>query len=156
MAYDYGKQFEAQFKKNWLSTMANSSIDRIYDSMSGYHGVSNISDFICYKYPYIYYLECKTHKGASIPFDNITQYDDLKSKVGIPGVRAGVILWLYQKDIVMYIPISTITQMKKDKWKSVGLKAIKAGYNIKIIPSTKKIVFMNSDYSCLMDLKDGE
>ena len=155
MARNYGKAFEDKFKNDFLR-MPGSSIDRLYDVMNGYKSIKQISDFIGYVKPNIFYLECKTHKGASIPFDNITQYDDLKSKVGIPGVRAGVILWLYQKDIVMYIPISTITQMKKDKWKSVGIKAIKEGYNIKIIPSVKKIVFMDSDYSCLMDLKDGE
>ena len=46
--------------------------------------------------------------------------------------------------------------MKLDGKKSVGLKAIQEGYNIKIIPSIKKKVFMDSDYSCLMDLIDGE
>ena len=56
----------------------------------------------------------------------------------------------------MYIPISTITKLKNDGKKSVGLKAIEEGYNIKVVPSIKKIVFMDSDYSCLLELKDGE
>ena len=76
--------------------------------------------------------------------------------VGIKGVRAGVVLWLYDKDKVFYIPISTITEMKKDDKKSVGLKAVKEGYNIIEIPSEKLRTFMKSDYSCLMNLKDGE
>lgn len=156
MASNYGKNFETKFKKDFLSTVPNSTIDRLYDSMSGYMAISNISDFIGYSKPNIFYLECKTHKGASIPFDNISQYEKLKAKVGIPGVRAGVVLWLHEKDIVMYIPISTITEMKNDGKKSVGLKAIDEGYNIKVIPSSKKRVFMDSDYSCLQDLMDGE
>lgn len=56
----------------------------------------------------------------------------------------------------MYIPISTIQKMKNDGKKSVGIRAIEEGYNIKVIPSTKKRVFMNSDYSVLMNLQDGE
>lgn len=40
--------------------------------MNGYMGISNISDFIAYKKPYLFYLEIKTHNGASIPLKNIT------------------------------------------------------------------------------------
>lgn len=156
MAVNRGKEFEVKFKKDFTSSIPNSTIDRLFDPVNGYVSISNIADFIGFCKPSIYYLECKTHKGASLPLANITQYDKLKEKVGIPGVRAGVILWLYEKDIVMYIPISTITKLKNDGKKSVGLKAIEEGYNIKVVPSIKKIVFMDSDYSCLLELKDGE
>lgn len=151
-----GKQFEQKFKDDFLRTVPNCSLDRIYDVVAGYKAISNISDYIGYSYPNIMYLECKSHKGASLPLENITQYEKLKSKVGIPGVRAGVILWLYDKDLVCYIPIATITKLKEDGKKSVGLKAIEEGYNIKIIPSIKKRVFMDSDYSILLTLCDGE
>lgn len=125
--------------------------------MSGYrYTSSNICDFICFNNNILFLVELKAHKGASLPFSNITQYDKLIEKIGIPGVRVGVVLWLYEKDLVLYIPISTITKMKSDGKKSVGLKAIKEGYNIKIIPSIKKRVFMDSDYSCLCNLEDGE
>lgn len=92
MADSYGKAFEQKFKEDFLKTLPNATIDRLYDSMSGYYAISNISDFIGYSHPNIFYLECKTHKGASIPFANITQYEKLLSKVGVPGVRAGVVL----------------------------------------------------------------
>lgn len=156
MSDNYGKNFEQKFKKDFLKTIKNSTIDRIYDTVNGFYGISNICDFIGYSYPNIFYCEIKTHKGASIPFENITQYKKLVDKIGIPGVRCGVVLWLYEKDMIMYIPISTIKQMKEDGKKSVGLKAIDEGYNIKKIPSIKKKIFMDSDYSCLMNLVDGE
>lgn len=92
MSRDYGKAFEDRFKENFLKTVPNCSIDRIYDTMNGYKSISNICDFIGYSYPNIFYLECKSHKGASIPFEDIPQYDKLVDKVGIPGVRSGVIL----------------------------------------------------------------
>ena len=150
-----GKSFEEKFKEDWKKSFPDGTLDRLYDSMTGYRSISNVSDFICYNYPNIYYIECKSHKGASIPFTNITQYVKIKQKKGIHGVRAGVVLWLYEKDMVLYIPISTITQMKKDGKKSVGIRSIREGYNIIQIPSKKKRVYMDSDYSCLADLEEG-
>jgi penicillin-binding protein-related factor A (putative recombinase) len=155
MSADKGKKFEEKFKEDWKKSFPNGTLDRLYDTMTGYRSISTVSDFICYNYPCMYYIECKTHKGASLPFTNITQYDKIKMKVGIKGVRAGVILWLQDKDKVLYIPISTIIQMKKDGKKSVGLKAIEENYTIIEIPSKKKRVYMDSDYSCLADLEEG-
>ena len=156
MSRDYGKAFETKFKEDWIKTIPNCSIDRIYDTMNGFKAISNISDFIGYSYPNIFYLECKSHKGASLPLVNISQYEKLVTKVGIKGVRVGVILWLYEKDRVFYIPISTITALKRDGKKSVGIKAVEEGYNIIEIPSVKKRVFCDSDYSVLLNLKEGE
>jgi len=92
MSVNYGKAFEEKFKENFKNTVPDCSLDRIYDTMNGYKAISNICDFIGYSKPNIFYLECKSHKGASMPFTNLTQYDKLVDKVGIPGVRAGVIL----------------------------------------------------------------
>lgn len=154
MAKNYGKEFEQKFKQDFLK-LENSTLDRLYDTMNGYKSIKQVSDFIGYLYPNIFYIECKSHRGASIPMDNITQYDKLKSKVGIPGVRAGVVLWLIDKDVVLYIPMSTLTQLKQDGEKSVGLRHLE-DYNIYTIPSIKKRIFMDSDYSLLQNLKDGE
>ena len=106
-------------------------------------------------YPNIFYLECKSHKGASIPLSNITQYDNLVKKVGLPGVRSGVVLWLYEKDKVFYIPTQTITRLKQEGEKSVGLRHV-GKYRMIEIPSYKKRVFMDSDYSVLLTLNDWD
>ena len=148
-----GKQFELKFKEDF-SKIPESTVDRIYDVTTGYKSISNVCDFICYKYPNIFYIECKSHKGASFPFVNLTQYSKLKDKVGIKGVRAGVILWLYEKDLVLYVPISTISQMMADGKKSVGIRDLDK-YNIIKIPSIKKRVFMDSDYSILLNMPEG-
>jgi hypothetical protein len=154
VAKNYGKEFEQKFKEDFLK-IENSSLDRLYDTMNGYKSISQISDFIGYIYPNIFYLECKSHRGASMPIANITQYEKLKGKIGIPGVRTGVILWLIDKDTVMYVPMSTIAKLKLDGEKSIGTRHIDK-YNIKTIPSTKKRIFMDSDYSSLISLVDGE
>lgn len=157
MTQNYGKAFEARFKEDFIKTFPEGFIYRLSDQMSGYKFTSsNLCDFICFAKGHLYLIECKSHKGASIPFDNITQYDKLKYKVGIPGVRAGVVLWLYEKDFLAYIPISTITKMKEDGKKSVGLKAVEEKYKIYIIPGVKKRVFIEGDYSFLHNLKDGQ
>jgi len=156
MADNKGKKWEEKFREDFLRSIPNSTIDRLYDTTNGYYGIKNICDFIGYSYPNIYYLECKEHKGASFPFANLTQYEDLVEKVGIKGVRVGVVLWLSEKDLVMYVPISTITKIMESGVKSVGIKQIKDGYNIKIIPAIKKRVYMECDFSCLLELEEGE
>ena len=157
MGISKGKQFEAKLKHDFLATVPDSSIDRLYDSVRGYKAISNISDFIAYKKPCIYYLEAKSHQGNTFPLVNLTQYDKLLNKVGIPGVRAGVILWMIDHDRVIYVPITTISKLKADGKKSVNINTIeKDGYRIINIPSTKKRVFLDSDYSILMSLEDGD
>jgi penicillin-binding protein-related factor A (putative recombinase) len=156
MPTNYGKAWEQKIKEDFTK-VPNSTIDRIYDSVSGYKSISNISDFIGYVYPNIFYLEAKSCKGNTFPLTKLTQYEKLISKVGVPGVRAGVLLWFIDHDSVLYIPISTFTKLKEDNKKSVNIKMIEDGsYNIKVVPSTKKRVFLDCDYTFLKELQDGE
>ena len=155
MSNNRGKQFEAKFKSDWKDTMSK-CIDRLYDSMSGYVSISNISDFIAFKKPNIFYLECKSHEGNTFPISCLTQYDKLTCKVGIEGVRAGVILWMIDHDTVLYVPISTFTKLIKDGKKSFNIKMVGDDtYPSIVIPSIKKRVFMDSNYSCLTDIPEG-
>ena len=151
---NYGKKFEERFKLDWTNSIEDSCIIRLYDNTSGYLSISNISDFICYKQPNIFFIECKSHKGASIPFDDISQYNKLIQVAGIPGVRAGIVLWLYEKDKVFYVPVKTIKELKEIGEKSVGLRHLEK-YDIIEIPSKKLRVFMESDYSILLSLPEG-
>lgn len=155
MAYNKGKAWELKFKEDFKKSLPDSTIDRIYDQISNYKNISNVSDFIAYSYPNIFYIECKSKKGNTFPFVNLTQYEKLLSKVGIKGVRAGVILWFIDHDIILYVPISTITKMKEEGKKSVNIKDID-NYNIIKIPSVKKRVFSSGDYSVLLNLKEGD
>ena len=157
MAKNRGKQFEKKFAEDFQRSFPTGTIDRIYDQMSGYKTISNISDFIGYVYPNIMYLECKSHEGNLFPLSNLTQYDKLLQKVGIKGVRTGVVIWFIDFDRVIYVPISSIKQMKKDDVKSINLRKIdEQGYKYYEIPSVKKRVFMESNYSILMTLSDGD
>lgn len=157
MADSKGKKFEEKFKEDWIKTMPDSSIDRIYDSVSGYKSISNISDFIAYKQPNIFYIECKTTKEATFNFNKLTQYDKLVEKVGISGVRTGVLIWFYNFDRVIYVPIKTVSKMKDDGLKSVNIRNIdSSNYRFYDIPSRKLRVYMESDYSILLNTEEGD
>lgn len=156
-----GKQFEAKFKEDFKRSFPEGTIDRLYDSVSGFKAVTNISDFIGYNYPNIYYLECKSHKGKSFPFSALSQYDKLKEKVGIKGVRVGVVIWFIDLDQVYYVPIKTIRKVLELGIKSFNPESLRGKldctiYNYYEIPSIKKRVFLDSDYSILANLSEGE
>ena len=149
MATNRGKQFEAKFKEDILK-IPGVSFDRLYDQVSGYKTISNISDTVFYKFPEIFYMELKSIHGNTFPLINLTQYDKLIQKKGIKGVRAGAVIWFVDRDEVIYVPIETFELVKKAGYKSIHVvKTDRNKYPILHIPSVKKRVFMDSDYSVL-------
>ena len=151
MAINKGKAFEQKFYQDWKKSFPEGTINRIYDTMNGYKSISNVSDYIGYSYPNIMYLECKSHRGNTWNFNYFTQYEKLLEKVGIKGVIAGVILWMIDLDKVVFLPVEEVKKMKDDNCKSFNIKMLEEKvYNIIEIPSVKKRVFMDSDYSVIM------
>lgn len=116
-----GKDFEKIIKEAF-EKVKGVSIDRLHDQMNGYACSYNICDFIVYKEPYEYYIECKSVHGNLLPFSNITpnQWRGMLEKSKIQGVRAGVICWWCDKDITMYIPIQVLQH-----YKDMGAKSIR-------------------------------
>lgn len=146
---NYGKQFEQKFAQD-MRSVPGVSIDRIYDVTYGYKSISNVSDFVVYKYPEIFYMEVKSIHGNTFPLTNLTQYEKLKAKMGIKGVRAGVTIWYVDHSRVIYVPIGTIKRMREEGLKSVNIRTIDdTDYEFINIPSVKKRVFMDSDYRVL-------
>lgn len=73
--------------------MPGSFCYRLNDQVSGYYGASrNVSDFICYKKPIIYLVECKSHEGNTFPLSALRQYDELIKYVHIDGCKPGIVL----------------------------------------------------------------
>ena len=156
MALSRGKQFEDKLKSDF-SKVPGSHIERIYDNVSGYKSIRGRSDFIGYIFPNMFFLECKSHKGNTFPFAELRQYEDLLEVSGIHGIRCGVVLWMIDHDLVVYIPISTVKKMRNNDKKSFNVKDLENGeYKIIKIPSKKKRVFMDSDYRILTTLEDGD
>lgn len=149
---DIGKKWEAVFKRDWEKSFPGSFNYRLPDQVSGYKTTSqNPCDFLSFAEQILLMIECKAHAGASLPFSAIRQFDKLVSYTKIKDVFPGVLLWLYEKDIVLWISAEDLKKMRMAGKKSVGIKALDdQAYNIIQIPSKKKKVFLESDYQYLV------
>ena len=136
MAVNRGKQFEEVIKKSFLK-VPDVSIDRLHDQTTLYKGSTNICDFIVYKEPYEYYIECKSVHGNTLSIHSIpkkgkdgklhgfygnitdTQWEGLLEKSKIQGVRAGVMCWWIDKDATKFIPIQELKNVRDYGYKSI-------------------------------------
>lgn len=147
------KQFENKTKACFLE-IPGSTIDRLYDPTAQQLGIRNICDFIGYRYPNIYYIECKTHTGKSISFNDISQYDALCSKIGIQGVVAGILVWFTDIQKVYWIDIEFCRYVREHLGsKSVGIRHLEYanGDNGRMleVPSIFKRVYPQMDLTVL-------
>lgn len=146
MAENFGKKFEGVIRKSF-EKVDGVSIDRLHDQTNGFRGSQNICDFIVYKEPYEYYIECKSVHGNTLPFSNITdnQWNELLKKSQIKGVFAGIICWWIDKDVTKFIPIISLQYLKKQGAKSVRFDADPFSDSllkfINIIGKKKKVFF---------------
>jgi penicillin-binding protein-related factor A (putative recombinase) len=115
-----GKKFEDVIKESFLKC-PDVSIDRLRDAPKKMKNVDNPSDFIVYKYPHEIYVECKSHKGNTLPFSCIReeQITGMLEKSKIKGVLAGVIVWFIDHDLTVWIPINEVVF-----WRDIGNKSI--------------------------------
>ena len=139
-----GKSFEQVIREAFLK-VPDVSIDRIPDQTMRYRGAKNICDFIVYKKPYEYYIECKSVHGASLPFTNIseTQWEGLLEKSKIQGVFAGVMCWWVDKNVTKFLPIQMLQNfyelgMKSINWEDPDPRII-------TVQGKKKRVFFDYD-----------
>lgn len=157
MAVDRGKQFE-QVIRQAFECVPDVSVDRLLDPVGGYVGVQNICDFIVYKKPYEYYIECKTVHGSSLrirgtqeknKYGRITnnQWEGMLEKSKIKGVFAGVICWWVDKDVTLFLPIQTLKMCYDEGWKSVNYVKAQTMEVSGVVPlkGTKKRVFFDYD-----------
>lgn len=151
-----GKQFEGKVREDFRKSFPDGYILRLADQQSGYMNTSsNPADFVAYSYPYFFLLEAKSIQTPSFPFTNLRQYDRLLAAAYKPGVRAGVVMWFTEKDIVWFVPIVTIKKMKDEGLKSLNPDKLDLErFYVKKIPSVKLRTFMSSDYRVLMDLPE--
>lgn len=146
-----GKQFE-QVIHQAFSKVPDVSIDRLRDAPRKLKGVDNPSDFIVYKKPHEVYVECKSHKGNTLPFTCIReeQWSGMLDKSEIDGVKAGVLIWFIDHDITVWIDISDL-YLWRHKHKSLNVKDLDKIEHILIQGRKKRIYF---DYSMDKFLND--
>ena len=155
---DIGKKFEERFRKDYKRCFPGTLIYRLPDQQSGYAGggSTNPCDFLCFTGNEVLMVECKATKGMSINFSKIRQYDRMLDYKGLEKTYPGVVIWFYEKDIVLWVSIDEMVKMVNDGEKSIGLRMIdskkpyKKSYNIITVPSSKLRTFMESDYDYLV------
>ena len=104
-------------------------------------------------------VECKAHKGASISFNDIPQYErQLKYKDKYK-TFPGVLVWFYEKDTIIWVSIEEMEKMVIDGEKSIGLRMLKDNYPKKYriieVPATKLRTFMEADLKYLVEVLNG-
>ena len=152
MASNDGKKFEQKLKQDWLK-IPNADITRLYDTTNGFKSITNISDFIGYIYPYLFYIECKSTQGNTFPFQRLTQLEKLSKKIGIKGVNPGAIIWFKDHSKVCWVPADEFVRLKNMNYKSINVKMIgDSNFNIYEIPGELKRTFIDSDYSVMVDI----
>lgn len=156
MAKNKGKEFEQRVKAD-IQKLDNVSLLRLYDTTNGFKGISQPCDFVLYKYPNQYFLECKTTIGNTWSL-HYTQYEKQKEIFDkhIKGIRIGVIIWFEKHDAVIYLPFATIQKMLNDGKVSCNIKDLNSDYKIIQLPSVKQRIYMSTDYSVLQKLEDGD
>ena len=106
-------------------------------------------------------VECKATKGSSINFNKIPQYDRLLEYKGCYKTFPGVLVWFYEKDVIIWVSIEEMEKMVLDGEKSIGLRMIddkkpyKKTYNIMTVPAQKLRTFMEADLQYLVEHLEG-
>lgn len=154
MGVNKGKIFEDSFRQNWKKCFPNSFIYRLADQVSGFKTTSqNPCDFICFPGDNLFMIECKSRDGSSIPFSAIPQYERLLEYKDFENVCPGVIIWFKEKDKIIWVDIKVMEKIYNDGNKSIQLKMLTDNiYDLVEIPSIKKRVYLEADYTYLTNL----
>ena len=136
MAVNRGKQFESCIEQAFKK-VPETSVVRLHDQTTGTLGSSNHCDYIVYKKPYEYHIECKSVHGNTLSIHSTpkpdrfgvlhgfygaitdTQWEGLLDRSYIPGVIAGVVCWWVDKDVTRFIPIQVLEYLYKRGDKSI-------------------------------------
>lgn len=155
-AVNRGKSFEDNVKDSILK-LGDVYIQRLYDPQGGQLGVSNPADFIAYKKPQFYLLECKSTHANTLSiytapnpkkkkygaFSN-TQWEGMLEASKFGAVAGGLVWWI-DHDVTKFIPIQEL-----EKIRNTGAKSIRYDLEIPnslIIKGRKKIVNFDYDFT---------
>lgn len=132
-------------------------MDRIPDQLSGFYMVSrNICDFVCYKYPYIHYIESKCTYSDRFSFNQLTdvQRNGLLQKSKIPGCHGLVVVLFAAYKRAFVFDIRDIAEFSSEtgstlRIKSVNIKKIDRWTipykELQTIPSRKELLDYTGD-----------
>jgi len=167
MGVNRGKKFEEVIAESFRR-VKDTSVTRLHDQTNGYLGSSNVCDFLVFRKPYLYAIECKSVHGNTFSiyskpkkdkngrlhgfYGAITdkQWEGLLEMSQITGVFAGVIVWFVDKDETIYFDINLLK-----RWRDAGNKSIhsypewieyvEGRHDWEYIAGNKKRVFFDYD-----------
>lgn len=143
---NYGKKFEDIIKYSMMNVQGV-DVQRLYDTTNGYIGVKQPADFIVYKYPHQYYIECKCTWENTFHKSYLTQLYDLYQKSLHYGIISGVIIWFIRHDRTVFIRAEDLNKHFEDH-ASVNIKEIRNKELPFIdIPGKKKRTFFDYDFT---------
>lgn len=157
MSITLGKKAEAQVKK-WLNRPEDGYVcTRLYDQMSGKFLVSrNPCDFICYKYPNVYYLEVKETEKDRFDFAMIrqNQMDALCKVAPIKGCYGLVIVLFTTYKRTFRFNAVDIKTLDDSGQKSLNIKKINKWpieyKELQTIPSRKELLDYTGEIESLI------
>lgn len=122
MAKNRGKDFEGYIEEA-LERMPRDIVgyQRLYDVFFGYKGISNPCDFIVFKYPNEFYLECKSTNLNTLNFHEIPQYERLIDVNVVNGRLCGVFIWYVKHKKTFWVSIEKLKELKENGAKSVHI-----------------------------------
>jgi len=143
---NYGKDFERIIKDSMMR-IPGVDVQRLYDTTNGYVGIRQPADYIVYKYPHQYYIECKCTWENTFHKSYLTQLPDLYQKSLVWGITSGVIIWFIKHDRTIFIKAEDLNE-HFEHHASVNIKEI---VNNQIpyldLPGKKKRVFFDYDFT---------
>lgn len=142
MPISRGKDFEAVVKESF-ERVPDTVVYRIPDQQNYKFGSKNPCDFLIYKKPNLYAIECKATNGTALPFTNITdfQWEHLLKMSKEKGVVAGIMCWYVKHDVTVFIPIQLLQKLKEEGWKSINYAKAVTMDDVIEIPGKKKRIF---------------
>ena len=155
MSKNQGKGFETEVQTAF-EMVTDCVAHRLKDQIGQYRNVSNPCDFFFYHMPYLYAIECKSTKGASLSFSDIREQEqimDLHEIAQKRGVVAGFMIWFIDKDITVFVRHDIVYDMylesKRGGRKSIALADILklSSEDFHIIQGKKKRTYFTYDVS---------
>lgn len=146
MAESIGKKAEKKIRE-WLDRPEDGyCFDRIPDPIGGFYGQRNICDFLCFKSPYLWYLESKATESDRFDFSMLSenQYYGLLEKSRISNVFGAVVVLFVTYQRAFIFDIREIDRLNQSGRKSLNIKKIEKWgieyQEIQTIPSRKMML----------------
>lgn len=125
MAWNRGKDFELKVREQ-LESYDKCDLLRLYDVMTGYLNIKNPSDLIVYQYPIMLYWDCKSLKGNTLNFNELTQLENMLDHSKRRGVIAGFFIWYIDHKETYWVDADFINALKQSgEYKSLNIKHLR-------------------------------